>query len=308
MSLGLLSVAVHDWRFRDGRPVGGIPPLPGTWPDAEHLSAEFARIRDAAGATWPVRWLREPGAHPGGLLAAWAQLYRDVPAGGTVWLTLSMHGSYVPDLDGDEADYRDEVWALSPGSVRDEAEYWQGGLLSDDQIAAFLAEHAARHLTVIVADLCHSATSMRAIIADSPLTWDVHQRGIPYGGALPDGRRATVRTVGRACSLAAAPVVFLAACAADQTSADLRVGGCARCQLSPPGLQAHMLDRHGALSYALLEAMRLDPDWHRLGFADLWARAMEWPRWLSLEQTPSIDYGVVCGIDPNMRVFEGLAG
>lgn len=298
--VGLLTVSISDWS-----PIPGVPPLAGTWPDGEHVGAEFRRLRDALAITGPVLRLREPHAHPDGVLEAWAALYREVPAGGTVVVHASIHGTRVPNLDGREEDGWDEAWCLSPGDAQTQDEYWRKGLLIDDRVGAFLTEFGQRHLTLIIGDFCHPATAHRAM---TPLSWDVVERGIPYGGPEPDPERAAVDTMRTACSMAEAPVVFFAAALANQTAADLRVGGCSRCALSPPGIAPHMLDRHGALSYAIWQQWSRDPDWQRLSFAELWTRAMEWPRWRALTQIPTVDYGAVCGVDPGMRVLGGLAG
>ena len=289
---GLLTTSVSDWH-----PLPGVSPLPGCWPDSEHVSAEFVRIRNASIISGPLMRLRGIAATQDMFLRALRDSYAAVPAGGTVWLHFSLHGSHVPDQDGDEADGWDECLCLAPGRYTTLREYWKRGqgVMVDDDFGAALSSD---HLTVIVADYCMARTGTRAANSEG-----IFHRGTPYGGegtALKCS--APVATMRSALARAPAPVVFLAACQPDQTAADLRVD-CSRCQTSPPDIPAPMLGRHGALTYALWSVWQQEGDWSMLRFRELWERVQAWPRWASLKQEPSIDY---LGGDPDGRVFGGL--
>jgi len=259
------------------------------------VGAEFVRLRDAGVISGPLYRLRGHAATQEMFLRALQDSYAAIPAGGTLWLHVSAHGSRVPDKSGDEADGWDEVWCLAPGRYTTLRDYWSKGVLLDDTLGAALSPD---HLTVVVADLCHAATGSRLASYEGT----VH-RGTPYGGVdSPLKCDAPVATMRSALARAPAPVVFIAACQADQTAADLRVD-CSRCEMSPPEIPGYMLNRHGALTFAHELMWQADREWHGLRWSDFWERIQEWPTWRRLAQVPSIDY---LGGDPAGRVFGGL--
>lgn len=74
--------------------------------------------------------------------------------GGRGLFTFSGHGTWVPDLDGDEADGRDE--ALCPIDYRD-------GLILDDDLHRVFSQRRYGSRWLIVSDSCHSGTVSRAM-------------------------------------------------------------------------------------------------------------------------------------------------
>jgi metacaspase-1 len=70
-----------------------------------------------------------------------------------VWLTVSSHGSYLPDDNGDEPDGRDECYVPH--------DFQTAGLIRDDDIARIVAK--ARGMVVLFSDSCHSGTVARAM-------------------------------------------------------------------------------------------------------------------------------------------------
>ncbi len=67
--------------------------------------------------------------------------------------TYSGHGSWIPDMDGDEPDGRDEV--VCP------ADFAQGNVLSDDELFAIFGEARFGVRRLIVSDSCHSGSVAR---------------------------------------------------------------------------------------------------------------------------------------------------
>lgn len=68
-------------------------------------------------------------------------------------ITFSGHGSWVPDVSGDEPDYRDE--GLVPHDVQ------QYGLITDDTLHDLFAERRHGGRLIMLSDSCHSGTVNR---------------------------------------------------------------------------------------------------------------------------------------------------
>lgn len=87
--------------------------------------------------------------------------------GDIVMLSYSGHGGQLPDLNGDEADGKDETWCL-----------WDGQLVDDELYSAFGA--FARGVRILVfSDSCHSGTVVKALFYGER----------PETGQAPDGVR-----------------------------------------------------------------------------------------------------------------------
>lgn len=67
-------------------------------------------------------------------------------------ITYSGHGSWIPDMDGDEPDHRDEV--LVPYD-------YQSGVLSDDELLTVLGKRARGARVIFISDSCHSGSVNR---------------------------------------------------------------------------------------------------------------------------------------------------
>jgi metacaspase-1 len=75
-------------------------------------------------------------------------------------ITLSCHGTWVIDEDGDESDGRDE--AICPH------DYKEAGVITDDEISSII--DTCPGLVILITDCCHSGSVSRAIRpADSPV-------------------------------------------------------------------------------------------------------------------------------------------
>lgn len=90
--------------------------------------------------------------------------------------TFSGHGTWVPDLDGDEIDGRDEALCCY--------DYPTGGLLLDDELHEIFKR--ARHGTqvTVLSDSCHSGTVARGLIAN-PMETEERKPRFLSPGLLP---------------------------------------------------------------------------------------------------------------------------
>lgn len=79
--------------------------------------------------------------------------------GDLVFITYSGHGSWIPDLDGDEPDHRDEV--LVPWD-------YQSGVLTDDELLVALGKRKRGVRVIFVSDSCHSGSVNRFAMPLNP--------------------------------------------------------------------------------------------------------------------------------------------
>lgn len=172
------------------------------------------------------------------------KLIKSAKEGDVLLLHYSGHGSNVPDDNGDEADYRDEI--LCPTDLD-----WRDPLRDDWLRKTFDKLRSGVSLTVIV-DCCHSGTMTRAItLQDAP----VIPRFLPCPldiMTVESGRklRGTVRgMLGKAprgknregdIVHADIPELMISSCRDTQMSADARIGG----------------TYNGALTYFLVESIK----------------------------------------------------
>lgn len=95
------------------------------------------------------RILLTPSATRRAVLEHIAAAAQAVKAGDIFMLTLSAHGSQVPDLNGDERDRHDETWCLYDGQ------------LIDDELSLALGAFAKGVRIIVTSDSCHSGTVVR---------------------------------------------------------------------------------------------------------------------------------------------------
>jgi hypothetical protein len=67
--------------------------------------------------------------------------------------TFSGHGTWIPDLDGDEVDHRDEALCCHDYATR--------GVLSDDEMHTIFSDRRAGVRVTVLSDSCHSGTVAR---------------------------------------------------------------------------------------------------------------------------------------------------
>lgn len=135
--------------------------------------------------------------------------------GDLVLLTYSGHGSWIPDMDGDEPDGRDEV--LVPVD-------YQNGVLSDDELLALFRARARGVRVVFISDSCHSGSVSRFAPSLNP-----KRGGIRY---LAPETFLPSRAVGRARQVESLPArgksrgasVLLSGCRDEEYSYDAWFG------------------------------------------------------------------------------------
>jgi hypothetical protein len=160
----------------------GINDYPGTGMDLAGCindAQDWAAALEARG--FAVSKLLDSQATKAAIVAGLRQQIAASAAGDVLAITYSGHGTYVPDVDGDEIDGLDE--ALCPYDLTT-----GGGPLLDDEIhALFAARKPGVHL-VLVADSCHSGTVTRAAAADPDANDLARPRFLPMGNWLPAER------------------------------------------------------------------------------------------------------------------------
>lgn len=129
------------------------------------------------------------GARLAELLASHAA---NLVSGDTLFWTYSGHGSQVRDLDGDEADRKDETWLLF------------GSQWLDDQTRGCLERFQAGVRVILLSDSCHSGSVAR----DTP----AERAGKRYAEAQPRGAGG-------------ASVLLISGCRDVETSGDTARGG-----------------------------------------------------------------------------------
>lgn len=123
------------------------------------------------------------------ILAELGELIGSARAGDTLVFQFAGHGTYVDDVDGDEAkgDTPGQDEALVP------VDYRNGGLILDDEIAAAVAKLPPGVRLTFLLDCCHSGTASRFAMSSVPATLpggQVRTRWLPLS---PEVRAAHVR-------------------------------------------------------------------------------------------------------------------
>lgn len=197
----------------------GINDYPGTGAD---LSGCVNDVNDWKQALtqrgFAVTTLLDREATKSNMVEAMTKLMRDAGAGDTVVLQYSGHGSYVADLDGDEADGRDEV--LCPSDIGNN---WY---ISDDELYELfgLANRQAR--VVFLSDSCHSGSVSRLRVSDGVGEKTTKQRFLPPSMFLRDFEVADAAVAARSKKRKskANKVLLISGCQDTQTSADAWFG------------------------------------------------------------------------------------
>jgi hypothetical protein len=131
--------------------------------------------------------------------------------------TNSSHGGYVPDLNDDEADGRDETICMFDAQI------------IDDELYAALGGFAAGVRVLVISDSCHSGTVARAVSGDAPAqaagpeprampaeiqarTYNAHKR--MYDGIMKNPANARSREAAKAS------ILLISGCMDNQSSSD----------------------------------------------------------------------------------------
>jgi metacaspase-1 len=132
----------------------GINDYPGVSNDLYGCRNDAADWTDALTARgFDVRTLLDSAASGAAIRTGVADLLSRTSAGDAVVITYSGHGTWVPDLDGDEPDHRDE--ALCPHDIA------ANGPLLDDELFTLFSAASPGVRTVLISDSCHSGTLTR---------------------------------------------------------------------------------------------------------------------------------------------------
>lgn len=118
-----------------------------------HDADDWASHLDSLG--FKVGVLAEAQATRASIVAGLTTLTMGLEPGDVGVVTYSGHGTWVPDLDGDEPDRKDE--ALVPVDAGADG----ANLVVDDEIAVILAAKPRGSRIVLLTDCCHSGTVFR---------------------------------------------------------------------------------------------------------------------------------------------------
>lgn len=195
------------------------------------------------------------------MVAAIGTIIGSAAAGDTVVITYSGHGTYQPDLDGDEADGLDE--ALCPHDIRT-----NGQALLDDEIRQLFNTRKAGVKLVFISDSCHSGTVTRAAPAE-PDAEGPRPRFLPMGNWLPPERLPKSAGGATPINLAVKPGLSPFTGVLLKQEGDLLLSGC---QEGPNNFSfdAQISGKpNGAFTYYALKTLKSLPpnatyaDWHK---------------------------------------------
>lgn len=252
----------------------GINDYPGTGMDLQGCvndARDWAQELQQRGFT--VSMLLDGQATKAAMAQAMGSLIEQAQPGDLVVITYSGHGTYVPDMEGDEVDGLDE--ALCPHDIRSK------GALTDDEIHELFLRRQPRVKLVLISDSCHSGTVTRAaqdVDADPHAT---RARFMPIGNWMDDA--ALPRGAGNTPLRRLPPVQGESPLAklVVRRSGDLLLSGC---QEGPDNFSydAFINGRfNGAFTYYALKALR------RLGAGATYAT---WHEAITPAQLPSVSY------------------
>jgi len=174
----------------------------------------------------------------GATLAAIRDAAKTLAAGDFFFVSYSGHGGQVPDVNGDEADKKDETWCLYDGQ------------LIDDELYAELGRFKAGVRILVLSDSCHSGTVTREAMLPPVTIPSQRPKNMPDAVAMrtyrdhqsfydklqkdvardagkpvvdPDNALAQVAVSGRLSAIAdkfAASLILVSGCQDNQTSMD----------------------------------------------------------------------------------------
>jgi metacaspase-1 len=242
--------------------------LDGCVNDAEDWAAELGRRGFA------VQKLIDSEATKAAMVAGFQSVIGAAAAGDLVVITFSGHGTYVPDINGDELDGLDE--ALCPYDLQT-----NGSALLDDEIHALFAARAPDVRLVLISDSCHSGTVTRAAAADPDADAAPRPRFMPMGNWLPANRLPrgasgkTLPTV--AVTSGASPFVN----AMSRSDGDLLLAGCKEGPNNFSYDARFRFRANGAFTYYALKTLK------KLGPGATYA---DWMAAISPEYLPTMSY------------------
>lgn len=158
----------------------GINNYPGTHMDLKGCVNDARDwSEELASRGFMVTTLLDAQATKAAMIDAFKAVIGRGTSGDKVVITFSGHGTFVPDLNGDEVDGLDE--GLCPYDLQT-----GGQALLDDEIHELFAARKPGVQLVLISDSCHSGTVTRAAADDPDAMDDVPRpRFMPMGNWLP---------------------------------------------------------------------------------------------------------------------------
>jgi hypothetical protein len=240
----------------------GINNYPGTHMDLKGCvndANDWATELAARGFT--VNKLLDAQATKAAMVDGFKTLIGGAVSGDVVVITYSGHGTYVPDLNGDEIDGLDE--GLCPYDLQT-----GGEALLDDEIHALFNARKAGVRLVLISDSCHSGTVTRAAGPDPDTDAAPRPRFMPMGNWLPADRLPRGASGNPLASVAVTSGISPFASALSRGVGDLLLAGCKEGP-NNYSYDAVIQGRScGAFTYYALKALKtLKPtatyaDWH----------------------------------------------
>lgn len=240
----------------------GINNYPGTEMDLQGCvndARDWAEVLSARG--YSITTLLDEQATKTAMVAAMGAVIGGAVNGDNVVITYSGHGTYQPDLDGDEADGLDE--ALCPHDIQT-----AGQAMLDDEIRELFSARQRGVKLLLISDSCHSGTVTRAAPAE-PEADAPRPRFLPMGNWLPPDRLPRTRNGVPVLSMSLRPGLSPFTGVLLKHAGDLLLSGC---QEGPNNFSydAKIAGRYnGAFTYYALKTLKgLPPDatyakWHR---------------------------------------------
>lgn len=197
--------------------------LQGCVPDAENMTLLLQKVYGFASSD--ITTLTDAQATKAKIMAELKKLVDAAKAGKAdyVVVSLSSHGTQVPDLSGDEPDRADE--AFCPHDLAQKGNQWDPDhIITDDELRDVFLQLPEGCQLEVYFDTCHSGTGLKGI----DLLFDRQPRFLPPPSMEAfkqvDGKRP--RGVARALlEKGVNNHIFWAGCRADQTSADATIEG-----------------------------------------------------------------------------------
>jgi hypothetical protein len=192
----------------------GINDYPGTANDLRGCvndANDWAKVLVARG--FQVAKLLDRDATRKNMLDALRSLISGASSGDTIVFQYSGHGTWVPDRNGDEPDFRDEAYC--PYDIGSK------GPLLDDDLYDLFASRKSGVRCITISDSCHSGTNVR--MAPSMNGSTARVRFLPYQAWSGKKPRSVVR--GRASTPGRSSSLLLAGCQDTEYSYDARIGG-----------------------------------------------------------------------------------
>lgn len=232
----------------------GINNYPGTQMDlAGCVNDATDWAAELAARGFAVSTLLDSQATKSAMSQAFTGLIGRAAPGDSVVITFAGHGTYVPDLNGDEVDGLDE--GLCPFDIQTGA-----GALVDDEIAAIFAARKSGVKLVLISDSCHSGTVTRVAGPDPDAADDVPRpRFLPMGNWLPPEKLPRGASGQPLTTVAVSSGASPFAGAMNKASSDLLLAGCKEGP-NNYSYDARIKGRpNGAFTYYALKALKALP-------------------------------------------------